>query len=95
MYALWVGGCGQVVVVYATYDTRTYIQSPRTPPTHPPNRIEQANTYLVTRVEMLLREAKSFASFDRRQALAYLGRCVLIGFGWWGSLSLLSLLSLL
>lgn len=33
----------------------------------------QANTYLVTRVEMLLREAKPFAGMDRRKALAYLG----------------------
>ena len=35
---------------------------------------DESNTYLVTRVEMLLREAGQFASFTRTKALAYLGR---------------------
>ncbi len=34
---------------------------------------DEGNTYLVTRVEMLLREAKEYASFSRHKALAYLG----------------------
>ncbi|GAB5035597.1 dna-directed rna polymerase i complex subunit rpa2 [Nannochloropsis oceanica] len=34
---------------------------------------DEDNTYLVTRVEMLLREATEFATFSRPKALAYLG----------------------
>lgn len=37
---------------------------------------DEANTYLVTRVEMLLREAKMFSTFSKRKALAYLGKCM-------------------
>jgi DNA-directed RNA polymerase I subunit RPA2 len=37
---------------------------------------DEANTYLVTRVEMLLRESKRFATFTRKKALVHLGTCV-------------------
>lgn len=36
---------------------------------------DESNTYLITRVEMLLREAKAFSTFNRKKALAYLGTC--------------------
>jgi DNA-directed RNA polymerase I subunit RPA2 len=40
--------------------------------------LDRDNTYLVTRVEMLLRESAEFASFSPAEALIYLGKCVLI-----------------
>lgn len=34
---------------------------------------DEENTYVVTRVEMLLRESKEFSAFTKTQALEYLG----------------------
>lgn len=50
----------------------------RSRPSHPPRLVliacsDEDNTYLVTRVEMLLRESKEFSTFTKTTALAYLG----------------------